>query len=60
MDGRKLKSLGKLGSCNSGKQTLSDRMPGVGLPGKRPACRMGKRGSAYIARPGVKRLLYCF
>lgn len=44
MQGRKLKSRGKLGSCDSDKQILSDCMSGVGLPGKIAACRIGEEG----------------
>lgn len=44
VEGRKLKSIGKLDSCDSDKQILSDSVPGEGLPQKRPGCRVGEEG----------------
>lgn len=42
VEDRKLKSIGKLDSCDADKLRLSDSMPGVVLPGKRTGYRVGE------------------
>jgi hypothetical protein len=44
IEGRKRRTIAKLGSCDSDKQVLSSHVPGEELLGKRTGCRVGEEG----------------